>query len=201
MWQRVSRLEPSNCASRSKLTLSDDADSIQTLERVTRESLDNEKLRLLFVSCQICNVNQKIDAAITETIHLCKNSTRVAAFPSPFSAVAGTSIASVVLCDIILNCFRYAGIDGKILNTILRDLTWSSLDSHTLSILGYGALALCDTAVGFVVGGPLGALVLLGMSYLASVPGFARAVLMCACDIILMLERAFWYTEKKIVPD
>jgi hypothetical protein len=101
---------------------SDDAHSIQNLERVTRECLDNETVHRLFVSCQICNVNLKIDAAITETINRYKYAMHVPEFPSIWGGSAGSSVLSVVLCDTILSCFGCSDLDAKLLETILHDL-------------------------------------------------------------------------------
>lgn len=181
----------------------DDPGSIQELERRTLECLDNERVRLLYVSAQVCNVDQKIDAAISETMRLYGHSTRTAAVPLQFSGMAGTSTVSFFLCKSILNCFGYDGIDTKMLKITLTDILWASMDSHILQTLSGTLFSASEAALASGVGAGIGLVGIFAafLGHLAAIPGSARAILMSACDIILVLERAFWFRSEAIGPD
>jgi hypothetical protein len=167
---------------------------------VTLECLDNDRIRMLYVSAQVCDVDQKVDSAITETMRLYGHSTRTAAVPLQFSGMAGTATTALFLCKNILKCFGYRGLDSKLLYQILYDMLWASMDSHSLQVFSETVLSASEVAAFTGVGATVG---LLGFivgtcAHLASISASARAILMCACDIILILERAFWYGEQPI---
>lgn len=74
------------------------------------------------------------------------------------------------------------------------------MDSHNLQILPGNLMNVSEAAVASGAGATAGILGLIAGigAHLASIPGSARTLLMCACDIILILERAFWYGQQPI---
>ncbi len=149
------------------------------------------------IGAQVCDVDQKVITAITDTLRLCQYAIINAAISIPGADIIGTPTIARLICDAALRSFGFAKVHSIALERIMRRCVWQSMYKFL-----YGAvpiLALTITTLPIV---GLGVAFML-MNSIISTPATARVVVSCSCDIILCLERAFsvnndWVGPKEI---
>ncbi|KAG9672069.1 glycoside hydrolase, partial [Aureobasidium melanogenum] len=100
-----------------------------------------------------------------------------------------------ILCDNILKCFGFPKIDPASVNNIMNKIIgWNLYGFLAQQIaqsvtLGTGVAVLCIFSLG-------GALPLVAGLSLLEVPTAGRMIVKCACDLILILDRAFKHGGK-----
>jgi uncharacterized protein (DUF697 family) len=175
---------------------------VKSLLSRTLETIDDEKVRLFCVAAQVVDVDQKIDSAVTESMRLGRHAVNTAMSPIPFSAAISTPTVSRLLCDHILQCFGFPKVSNSRIDDIMRKLVWGNLTQFMVTTTLY-FFGVTGVAAGIAVG-TFGIGAIFGLvGCLLAAPPTARMIVKCACDLILILERAFSYggkyvTEKEI---
>ena len=170
---------------------SDDLQSVKNLLSRTLETIDDENVRLFCVAAQVVDVDQKIDSAVAESI---RHAVNTAMTPLPFSA---TPTVSRLLCDRVLQCFGFPKVTNSRIDDIMRKLVWGSLKQFmvttTIYFFGVTGVAAGIAVATFGIGAVFGV-----VGCLLAAPPTARMIVRCACDLILILERAFSYGGKYV---
>lgn len=148
----------------------------------------------MFVAAQVCNVDSKVEAAINEGMRLFKHGTRTSAVPLPFASIAAQASVGYFICSRLTDAFGYAGINRDICFKAIED-SWVHNKASNIAQFASGV----TTAV-FLATGPVGWITDVALTALA-VPKTARALLMCIADVILIMERAFWYEPGTITDE
>jgi hypothetical protein len=164
----------------------------QTLELIT-----NDEARLKCIAAQVVDTDPKVRQAIDESIRLLRHGV----YASSIGAVTivgpavSTPTISRILCDNILKCFGFPKIDPASVNNIMNKIIgWNLYGflaqqvSQSLT-LGAGVAMLCLITLG-------GATPLVAALSLLEVPTAGRMIIKCACDLILILDRAFKHGGK-----
>jgi hypothetical protein len=163
----------------------------------TYSSLDNERIGQLLVAAQVCDVDAKVDTAITKALVWYKAGCRVTTVPLPGSGTVGNLTTSVLLCRTVMECFGFSHLQVRPVERIIRRIIWDNpeaLGVQTLAEVFFAVgVGYATTGVGIIIGMGFGVL-----GYFTSIPASARALIMCICDIVLVLERAFWMGRQQI---
>lgn len=176
---------------------SDDLQSVKNLLSRTLETIDDENVRLFCVAAQVVDVDQKIDSAVTESIRLGRHAVNTARTPFPLSAAISTPTISRLLCDHILRCFGFPKVTSSRIDDIMRKLVWGNLTQFMVTTTLY-FFGVTGVAAGIAVG-TFGIGAVFGLvGCLLAAPPTARMIVKCACDLILILERAFSYGGKYV---
>ncbi|KAL8243949.1 hypothetical protein R6Q59_010207 [Mikania micrantha] len=120
---------------------------------------------------------------------------RTAMLPLPCSGIIGTPTVSRMLCEQILQCFGFPKATPEAVEEVMSRVVLANLKKYmavamTQFLLVSGAtagVAVATLGIGSVLG-------VAGCVFAA--PPAARMLLKCACDMILILERAFRYGGK-----
>ncbi|KAH0080042.1 hypothetical protein KCU60_g16811, partial [Aureobasidium melanogenum] len=175
----------------------DDEESIRCLVDQTLELITNDDARLKCIAAQVVDTDPKVKQAIDESIRLLRHGI----YASSIGAVTvvgpavSTPTISRILCDNILKCFGFPKIDPASVNNIMNKIIGWNLygflaqqvsQSLTLSA---GVAMLCLITLG-------GATPLVAALSLLEVPTAGRMIIKCACDLILILDRAFKHGGK-----
>ncbi|KAG9527209.1 hypothetical protein KCU93_g5369, partial [Aureobasidium melanogenum] len=175
----------------------DDDASIRCLVDQTLELITNDEARLKCIAAQVVDTDPKVRQAIDESIRLLRHGV----YASSIGAVTivgpavSTPTISRILCDNILKCFGFPKIDPASVNNIMNKIIgWNLYGflaqqvSQSLT-LGAGVAILCLITLG-------GATPLVAALSLLEVPTAGRMIIKCACDLILILDRAFKHGGK-----
>ena len=138
------------------------------------------------IGAQVCDVDQKVIIAITETLRLCQHAIINAAISIPGADIVGTPTIARLICDAALRSFGFSKIHSTEMEEIMRQIVWQSM--YKFFYRTVPVLAMTVTAM--VLAGPV-ALIPIAVNSLISTPETARVVVSCSCDIILCLERSF----------
>jgi hypothetical protein len=137
------------------------------------------------------NVDLEIKGAIQDAVHYAKIVTRTAAVPCAADASLITkATCGPLLAKAILKRFGFDYYNADLTWRIVADCVWADKAANAAyfgpMFAYFGAIALFTPALPVVLlaGAALPAL---------NVPRSARMFLMCAADLILILERSFWY--------
>ena len=136
------------------------------------------------VTMNVIDLDGKIDLAVSTTMRYYKHAVRWASVPIPGVGFTTQFSIAYLICRAVVESFGFTNIDPPFVERIVKTLVWKNSKRAGLMI----------------VGETLSLLGLIFAQALASVPATASAVLMCACDIILVLERAFLRGKKRIGP-
>ncbi|MCJ1378236.1 hypothetical protein MMC17_001333 [Xylographa soralifera] len=172
----------------------DDPDSIGKLVSSTLKCFDSNQVRNRMVAINVINLDDKIDLAVSTTMRYYKHAVRWASVPIPGVGITTQLSIAYLICRAVVESFGFTNIDPPFVERIVTTIVLKNSKRATLMILGE-TLSL----VGLIFA-PFGGAVLSTVQALASVPATASAVLMCACDVILVLERAFHRGQKRIGP-
>ncbi|MCJ1402217.1 hypothetical protein MMC11_005437 [Xylographa trunciseda] len=168
-----------------------DVQSVKQLLRQTLAGLDDEQVRLYVVAAQVIDLDRKIDAAITESLGFGRRAVKIAMTPLPLTGAIATPSISRKLCQSVLQCFGFPNVTDRGVSEIMSTLVWGNLRQFmiqsSISFVGGGALVL---GLAVATMGP-GGLLVTGVVSLLAAARTARVVLKCACDVILIMERAF----------
>ncbi|KAH0282661.1 hypothetical protein KCU62_g9564, partial [Aureobasidium sp. EXF-3399] len=183
-------------------TDADDETSISALMERTLGSIDNECVRSHLIKAQICSIDPKIDDAIKKSLELYKHAVRTAAAPIPVIGTVGGLVSTATV----------GGLIGKeIVGTF--GFSGTSLD------LGWETLTTCLTNKRALLGGMIGGelltngVVLGALSFtlpwaipivwgtraavnVLTAPQWGRMLLRTIADLILIMERAHWYSDE-----
>lgn len=173
----------------------DDDSGVKKLLNQTLELIADERVRLFCVAAQVVNVEQKIDAAITECMRLGVHAARTAMVPLPCSGMIGTPTVSRILCEHVLQCFGFPKAMPQTVEEIMSRVVFGNLRQFMAV-----SLAQFVTTSGAAIGlafGTAGVGLILGVAgSIMAAPPTARMLMQCACDMILILERSFRYGGK-----
>lgn len=173
---------------------SDDQSSIQNLMRQTIDRIADDSVHMSLVAAQVCDVEPKIEMAIDETVRLLRHAVRsvYATAPIIFGPTVIGPTVSRILCNNIVRYFGFPKVTGEHVDNIMSNVVWENLAkfmvqsvSQEVAIWG-GISALTLTTI-------FGGLALLPGTPLLEAPPAARMITKCACDLILILDRAFSY--------
>ncbi|KAI8634072.1 hypothetical protein F5Y19DRAFT_411898 [Xylariaceae sp. FL1651] len=175
----------------------DDDDGVRQLLSETLDLITDDRVRVFCVAAQVVDVEQKIDQAITEVMRLSIHAIRTAMVPLPASGLIGTPTVSRILCEHVLQCFGFPKATPEAVEEIMSNVVMGNLRSFMkVSLAHFGAVSVATIATAVPTAG-IGAV--LGIAgCILSAPPTARMLLKCACDMILILERAFRYQGKYI---
>jgi hypothetical protein len=152
----------------------------------------DEDARISCVAAQVIDVEQKIKLAVTECVRLLRHAewTSMATSPLVFASTVSTPTISRLLCNNIMRCFGFIDIMAEDVDGIMSKVVWWNLakfmaQSVSQSILIWGGVATL-TLFTLIGGIPLA----IGAPLLEVLPA-ARMIIKCACDLIIILDRAF----------
>ncbi|OAG41002.1 hypothetical protein AYO21_04844 [Fonsecaea monophora] len=175
----------------------DDDQAVKRLLTQTLDLIQDEKVRIFAVAAQVVDVEQKIDSAITECMRLGLHAVRTAMVPLPLSGAIGTPTVARILCQHVLQCFGFPKALPEEVEEIMTRVVLGHLKKFmTVTIAEFVGVGVVTTGVIFGTMGAGGALAL-SLCILAA-PPTARMLFKCACDMILILERAFRYQGKYV---
>ncbi|KAI0436344.1 hypothetical protein F4803DRAFT_234518 [Xylaria telfairii] len=173
----------------------DDGNGIRKLLSDSLDVITDDRVRVFCVAAQVVDVDQKINQSITEVMRLATHAVRTAMVPFPGSSVIGTPTVSRILVEHVLQCFGFPKAKPEAVEKIMSEVVMKNLRSFMKVSLPQFAMFTAAS----VVGGPVGVGVIIGiMGNILSVPPAARMLFKCACDMILILERAFCYQGKYV---
>ena len=147
---------------------------------------------MFYVAAQVTKIDLKIDLAIRETVRIYKHIIRSAAGIGfiPFGTTVNRVTTAVVVCKAIVSAFGVPSVGAGTVQEIVKNLVWDDVQhgpilfiAESIATVGvFGSLILGGMPV-FMVAGALNVPLV--------VPTTARLFLMLACDVILILTRAF----------
>ncbi|OAP62399.1 hypothetical protein AYL99_04602 [Fonsecaea erecta] len=190
---RIKHYKADGCCCLSK----DDDQAVKRLLTQTLDLIEDEKVRIFAVAAQVVDVEQKIDSAITECMRLGLHAVRTAMVPLPFSGAIGTPTVARILCQHILQCFGFPKALPEEVEEIMTRVVLGHLKKFmTVSLAEFVGVGMVTAGV---IVGTMGAGGALALSLcILAVPPTARMLFKCACDMILILERAFRYQGKYV---
>ena len=170
----------------------DDKESIKLLTEETAKCFDLGVVRRMYVAAQVARMDLKVDSAVKETMriykHTIKSSTSVGFIPMASSS--HRVAVAVAVCRAVVNSFSGPSVNAATVQQIVRNVIWDDMEHNFSTLL----------AEGIAVAGVLGTIIFFGMPlFLGSwatiiplvVPNNIRLLLMLACDVTLILTRAF----------
>ena len=177
-----------------------DKDSINQLVVATSRCFDSEKACLNYIAAQIAEIDLKIDLAIVEIMRIYGHAVRASAVAGliPGTSTTTSWTVSSFVCRKILKCFGVSSLGHKTLNDIIRRLLWDNMDTSALVIFTETISMLGLIGTTSVFGAP-NSLATGVLGFAVSVPATARLVLMFACDVILIIIRAFDLCKSKCI--
>jgi hypothetical protein len=149
-------------------------------------------MRQILVATQICDVDLKVDQAITEGLTIFIGGAIASSFPVPWMSVGTQVTAGWLICDRMLRAFGYSQINTDVVYRIIKTSWLSNVSSNAIQFITGVAITYLLGPAAWATQGALAAF---------SVPKSARMMLMCITDVILILERAFWFQPGAIVTD
>ncbi|KIW96675.1 uncharacterized protein Z519_02066 [Cladophialophora bantiana CBS 173.52] len=175
----------------------DDDQGVKRLLTQTLDLIQDEKVRIFAVAAQVVDVEQKIDSAITECMRLGLHAVRTAMVPLPFSGAIGTPTVARILCQHILQCFGFPKALPDEVEEIMTRVVLGHLKKFmTVTLAEFVGVGVVTAGV---IVGTMGAGGVLALSLcILAAPPTARMLFKCACDMILILERAFRYQGKYV---
>ncbi|THW54725.1 hypothetical protein D6D20_09997, partial [Aureobasidium pullulans] len=175
----------------------DDENSIRSLVNQTLDLINNDEARLRCTAAQVIDVEPKIKQAIEESIRLLRHGVWASSVGAVGIVVPSitTPTISRILCDNILICFGFPKINPASVNNIMNKIIgWNLirfLAQQVSQSVTLGSLVAGLTIVSLGGGAPI-----IGLMSLLEAPAAARMIIKCACDLILILDRAFKHGGK-----
>ncbi|THZ23904.1 hypothetical protein D6C90_09289, partial [Aureobasidium pullulans] len=175
----------------------DDENSIRSLVNQTLDLINNDEARLRCTAAQVIDVEPKINQAIEESIRLLRHGVWASSVGAVGIVVPSitTPTISRILCDNILTCFGFPKINPASVNNIMNKIIgWNLirfLAQQVSQSVTLGSLVAGLTIVSLGGGAPI-----IGLMSLLEAPAAARMIIKCACDLILILDRAFKHGGK-----
>lgn len=154
--------------------------------------LDNDRITLLFLRAQARRLDLKIDLALAETIKIYKkilwSSSTVGGFPA--ASTTNRTAAAIDVCRTIVISFGISSITPNTIFDIYKANIWDDVTS-SIRITVAEVLSACALAGTILTGGMPLFLIPMATNIPLVVLSTARLFLMLACDLILILTRAF----------
>ena len=170
----------------------DDKQSIGNLTRETSRCFDHVKVRKLYIAAQVTRIDLKVELASTETMRLYRRIVRSAAGSTfvPLASSVNRVTVAILVCKAIVACFGTPTVSAVTIQEIVKSVVWDDLEhsfsmvfAEGLAVIGVGGSILFAGAPLFLASG------VVNMTF--AVPATARLFLMLACDVILILTRAY----------
>jgi hypothetical protein len=149
-------------------------------------------MRQILVATQTCDVDLKVDQAITEGLTIFIGGAVASSFPVPWMSVGTQATAGGLICNRMLQAFGYSQVNADVVFRIIKNSWLSNISSNAIQFITGVAITCLLGPAAWTTQGALAAF---------SVPKSARMMLMCITDVILILERAFWFQPGAIVTD
>jgi hypothetical protein len=181
------------------LLLPEDDKTIDLLTETTSSCFNIDKVRLLYISAQVTRIDLKIELAVAETIRIYRHTVRsmVAAGFVPGGASTTRVTVAAVVCKTIVTCFGVPTVSWKTVQQIVNSVIWEDMDQNVSLLIaeliagaGLGTFLLTGAPV-FLASGVINAPLI--------IPATTRLFLMLACDVILILVRAFKASTDKCI--
>ncbi|KAH7060920.1 hypothetical protein B0J12DRAFT_650686 [Macrophomina phaseolina] len=181
----------------------DDQQSIRNLMHQTIERIADDSVYMSMVAAQSCDIEPKIELAIDETVRLLRHAIRsvyATSIPVIFAPTVIGPTVSRILCNNIIRCFGFPKITAEYVDDIMSKVVWANLAKFLAQSVGqevtvWGGITALTLAT--VTGG----LAIVPGTPLLEAPPAARMVVKCACDLILILDRAFSFGGKFVTKD
>ena len=108
----------------------------------------------------------------------------------PLASSSNRVTVAVLICKAIVACFGTPTVSGVTIQEIVKSVVWDDLE-HNFSIVFAESMAVIGIGGSIVLGGAPVFLAsgIINMTF--AVPATARLFLMLACDVILILTRAY----------
>jgi hypothetical protein len=172
--------------------ISDDNTSFERLTSVTLDFLNDGRLVLLFLRAQATLLDLKVRLALAETRKTYKNilvsSSTVGGLPG--ASTTNRTAAAIEVCRTIVVCFGISSITPDTIFEICKANLWDDLGNN-IRITVAEISALCGLGSTILTGGMPLFLIPMATNVPLVVLATTRLVLMLACDVILILTRAF----------
>lgn len=175
----------------------DDPESIRGLVNRTLDIIEDDGARLKCIAAQVVDVEPKIAQAIDESMRLLRHGIWASTVGSAalFVSTISTPTISRILCDNILRCFGFPKIDPGSVDNIMNKIIGWNLMRFLAQQVGQSVVLGGSAAILTIVSLGGGVPLIAGMSLLEA-PCAARMIVKCACDLILILTRAFKHGGK-----
>lgn len=170
----------------------EDKTSIRLLAEETARCFDNEKVRMLYIAAQVARIDLKVDLAVTKTMHIYTRILKTASSVSmvPLGNTAHRVTVAVVVCKAVVHAFGVPSVTAATVQEIVKNVIWDDMGRNfsvfvadVIATTGvFGTIAFFGAPV-FLAAGAVNIPII--------VPATAELLLMLACDIILILVRAF----------
>jgi hypothetical protein len=146
----------------------------------------------LFIRAQATRLDLKVDLALGETIKIYK---RILISSSAIGGIPGAmttnrTVAAIDVCRTVVTSFGISTITAETIFSICKANIWDDFGNNIRTTIAEIA-ALCGLGCTIVSGGMPFFLIPMATNVPLVVLATARLVLMLACDVILILTRAF----------
>ena len=170
----------------------DDKESIEVLTEETANCFSHEKVRMLYVAAQVTRIDLKVDLAISQIMKVYKNtlasSSTVGMLPS--ASTTNRVTVAAVACKEVVTCFGIPGVSAVFVQELVRNILRDDLGHNIgiffaegISVVGLGSTILLGGMPVFLASGMINAAIV--------IPATMRLFLMVACDVVLILTRAY----------
>lgn len=157
-------------------------------------------MRLLYIRAQVTRIDLKISLALDETMVVYKRILKSATGSGgiPMAASSNRMAAAINVCSVIINCFGLPRVTPETVFQICKANLLDDLGNGFAIFLSEGLAAVAMGAT-IVTGGMPFFLIPMAINIPAVVPATTRLFLMLACDLILVLTRAFQESVSRCV--
>lgn len=171
---------------------SDDDKSIGQLSLATTQRFTHERVRLLYIRAQATRLDLKVDLALAETMKIYKriliSSSSIGAVPSAMTM--NRTAAAIDICRTIVTSFGISTITAQTIFEICKANLWDDMGNNIRTTIAE-LCAVVGVGATVVTGGMPFFLLPMATNIPLVVKATARLVLMLACDVVLILTRAF----------
>ena len=170
----------------------EDKTSIKMLAEETARCFDHEKVRMLYIAAQVRCIDLKVDLAVSKTMQIYKQTLKSAVTVTaiPLGNTANQVTVAVVICTAIVNAFGVPSVTAATVQHIVKDSVWDVM-SRNFSVLMADIIATVGCLLTIGLGGLPVFLAAAPLNVPLAIPATAQLLLMLACDIILILVKAF----------
>ena len=174
------------------LLFSDDQKSIQQLTAETARCFDHEKVRACYVAAQVADVGLKIDLATNDVMRIYKQTIQSAAVTNmaPLAITTTRITVAALVCKSVVQSFGIPSVTPATVQQIVRNIVVDDM-GHNASVFMAEAAATTGVVGTFVLGGIPVFLATALIAASLAIPTISRLILMLACDVTLILKRAF----------
>jgi hypothetical protein len=170
----------------------DDRTSVETLTETTFQCFSHEKVRLLYIRAQVTLIDLKIDLALGEVMRIYKRilGSTVSTAGVPSAITSNRMAAAIDVCRSIITCFGVQTVSAETAMEICKANVWDDMGNNFHLALAEAAAAV-SLASTIISGGIPFFLIPMAANIPLVVPATVRLFLMLACDLTLILRRAF----------